>query len=102
MQLVKRIEIFANYVELPKILDSLEHSGVTDHTVIKDVAGKSTRGKVTDDLAMSMLDNVYVIAFFPPEQLPIVEANIGAILNKFGGTCFISEAMELETTKCVG
>ncbi|AFY34577.1 hypothetical protein [Calothrix sp. PCC 7507] len=102
MQSVKRIEIFANYVELPKILESLEYSGVQGHTVIKDVAGKSIRGKITDDLAMTMLDNVYIIAFFPPEQLPVVEVNIKAILNKFGGTCFVSDAMELETTKCVG
>ncbi len=102
MQLVKRAEIFVNYVELPKILEALERAGVPGHTVIKNVAGKGTRGKITDDLAMTMLDNVYVIAFFPPEQLPVVETNIRAILNKFGGTCFVSNAIELETTKCVG
>ncbi|MCM0592646.1 MAG: P-II family nitrogen regulator [Gloeotrichia echinulata IR180] len=102
MQLVKRIEIFANYVELAKILDALEKAGVPDHSVIKDVASKSTRGQITDDLAMTMLDNVYIIAFFSPEKLPLVETYIKQILNKFGGTCFISDAMELETTKCVG
>ncbi|MBE9207191.1 P-II family nitrogen regulator [Nostoc sp. LEGE 06077] len=102
MQAVKRIEIFANYVELGKILESLEKSGVAGHSVVKDVAGKGTRGKVTHDLAMTMLDNVYIIAFFAPEKLPLVESNVRQTLNKFGGVCFISDAMEVETTRCVG
>ncbi|HBR74149.1 MAG TPA: transcriptional regulator [Cyanobacteria bacterium UBA11159] len=102
MQAVKRIEIMANYVELGKILEGLDKAGVPGHTVIRDVAGKGTRGTITDDLAMTMLDNVYVIAFFPPEKLTKVIEVMRQILNKFGGTCFISDAMELRTTKCIG
>jgi nitrogen regulatory protein PII len=102
MRLVKRIEIFANYMELSKILAALEKAGAPGHTVIKDVAGKGTRGAVSDDLAMTMIDNVYVISFFPPEKLPQVEEYVLQVLNKFGGTCFVSDAMELATTKCVG
>jgi nitrogen regulatory protein PII len=102
MQPVKRIEIFANYVELGKILEALEKAGVLGHSVVKDVAGKETRGKVTNDLAMTMLDNVYIIAFFSPEKLPLVESNVRQILSKFGGVGFISDAMEVETTRCVG
>lgn len=102
MQPVKRIEIFANYVELGKILESLEKAGVLGHSVIKDVAGKGTRGKVTNDLAMTMLDNVYIIAFFAPEKLPLVESNVRQTLSRFGGACFISDAVEVETTRCVG
>ncbi|AFZ26801.1 nitrogen regulatory protein PII [Cylindrospermum stagnale PCC 7417] len=101
MRLVKRIEIFANYVELGKILESLEKSGIPGHTVIKNVTGKGRGGTASDDFAMTLLDNIYIIAFFPPEKLPLVEVNIRNTLNKFGGTCFISDAMELETTKCV-
>jgi nitrogen regulatory protein PII len=102
MQSVKRIEIVVNYVELAKILEALEKAGVPGHTVIRNVAGKSRRGNVSDDMAMTMLDNVYVIAFFPPEQMSSVSNYIRPILNKLGGTCFISDAMELFTTKCVG
>ena len=51
---------------------------------------------------MTMLDNVYVIAFFPPEKMTIVSEIMRPLLNKFGGTCFVSDAMELRTTKCVG
>ncbi|WP_017653731.1 P-II family nitrogen regulator [Fortiea contorta] len=102
MHLVKRIEIFINYVELAKILEALEHAGVAGHTVIRNVASQDKGNKLCDDLDVTMLDNVYVIAFFPPEQLSSVETNIRAILNKFGGACFVSDAMELETTKRVG
>ena len=102
MQSVKRIEIVVNYVELAKILEALEKAGVPGHTIIRNVAGKNRRGSVSDDLAMTMLDNVYVIAFFPPEQMSLVATYITPILNKLGGMCFISDAMELLTTRCVG
>jgi len=102
MQPVKRLEIIANSIELAKLLDGLEHAGVPGYTVIRDVAGKSTRGDGAHDLAMTMLDNVYIIAFCPSERLQTVADVIKPILNKFGGTCFISDAVELLTTKCVG
>lgn len=102
MQSVKRIEIFVNYVELAKILEALEKAGVPGHTVIRNVAGKGRRGSFSDDLAMTMLDNVYVIAFFPPEKMSTVANYIRPILNKLGGTCFISDAVELITTRCLG
>ncbi|MEA5573629.1 P-II family nitrogen regulator [Calothrix sp. UHCC 0171] len=99
---VKRMEIIANYVELGKILDGLEKSGIEDYTVIRDVAGKSTREDGKHDLAMTMLDNIYIIAFCKPEKIAIASEAIRAILNKYGGSCFISDAMELRTIKCVG
>lgn len=102
MNTVKRIEIIANYIELERILKGLDKAGVPGYTVIRDVAGKSTRGDGNHDLAMTMLDNVYIVAFFPPENLDAVAGNIRPLLNKFGGTCFISDAMELRTTQCVG
>lgn len=102
MNIVKRIEIIANYTELERILKGLDKAGVPGYTVIRDVAGKSTRGDGSHDLAMTMLDNIYIVAFFPPEKINAVAENIRAILNKFGGSCFISDAMELRTTQCVG
>ncbi|MBE9188490.1 P-II family nitrogen regulator [Microcoleus sp. LEGE 07076] len=101
METVKRIEIIANSVELPKILDGLEKAGVPGYSVIRGVAGKSTKGR-SRDLAMTMLDNIYVLAFCEPDQISAVAENIRPVLNKFGGSCFISDAVELLTTKCVG
>jgi nitrogen regulatory protein PII len=98
---VKRIEIIANYVELGKILEGLDKTGVNGCTVIRDVAGASTRDSGVDDLAMTMLDNVYIIAFCQPEKVTITAEAIRSILNKYGGSCFISDAVELRTTKCI-
>lgn len=97
MHPVKRIEIIANSVELAKIVDGLEKAGVPGHTVIPNVVGKSERGGASDEL----INNVYVIAFCPPEQVkPVVEI-IKPILNKFGGLCFISDGMEIRSVRCV-
>ncbi|NJP09249.1 MAG: P-II family nitrogen regulator [Leptolyngbyaceae cyanobacterium RU_5_1] len=101
MHLVKRIEIVSDSVELAKLLESLDKVGVSSYTVIRNVASKGIRGTAFDDSAVTMLDNVYVIAFCPPEDIkPVVEA-IRPILNKFGGSCWISEVMEIRSTRCV-
>jgi nitrogen regulatory protein PII len=102
MQVVKRLEIIANFVELSRILEILDKAGVPGYTVIRDVAGKSTRSDGRHDLSLTMLDNIYIIAFFPPEKMSTVVEYLRPLLNKFGGTCFISDAMEIVTTQCVG
>ncbi|AFZ31727.1 nitrogen regulatory protein P-II family [Gloeocapsa sp. PCC 7428] len=99
MHLVKRIEIIANSFELGKILEGLDKAGVHGHAVIRNVAGKGLREG--EDLDMTMLDNVYIIAFCKPELLKPVVENIRPILNKFGGTCYITDAMEIRSVKCV-
>lgn len=98
MHLVKKIEIIANSFELGKILDSLEKSGVHGHAVIRNVAGKGLRAG--EDLDMTMLDNVYIIAFCMPEHIKTVAENVRPLLNKFGGTCYISDVMEIRSIKC--
>jgi nitrogen regulatory protein PII len=98
MHLVKKIEIIANSFELGKILDSLDKSGVHGHAVIRNVAGKGLRAG--EDLDMTMLDNVYIIAFCMPEQIKTVVENVRPLLNKFGGTCYISDVMEIRSVKC--
>jgi nitrogen regulatory protein PII len=96
MHSVKRIEIFADSVELTKILKVLEKQGVSSYTVIRNVV----RGSVQGDLDVTM-ENDYVIAFCLPDQTkPIVEA-VRPILNKFGGSCFISDAQEIRSMQCV-
>ncbi|MBP5974569.1 P-II family nitrogen regulator [Brasilonema sp. CT11] len=100
MHLVKRIEIIANSFELGKILDRLDKSGVNGHIVIRNVVGKGLRGRA-EDLDMTMLDNVYILAFCAPDEIKPVVENLKPLLNKFGGTCYISDVMEISSVKCV-
>jgi nitrogen regulatory protein PII len=53
MESVKRVEIIAHSVELGKILDGLDKAGVPGYSVIRDVAGKSTRDHVSRDSSMT-------------------------------------------------
>lgn len=100
MHAVKRIEIIANSFELAKIVDGLNQAKVTGYLVIRNVAGQGFRGE-SEDLDMTMLDNALILAFCVPEQIkPTVEI-IRPILNKFGGTCYISDAMEIRSVRCV-
>lgn len=101
MHLVKKIEIFSDSVELGKIISSLEKSGVSSYTVIRNVAGKGVRGGVFDDSAVTMLDNAYVMAFCSPDIVKAVVETVRPILNKFGGSCFVSDVMEIRSMNCV-
>ena len=42
-----------------------------------------------------MLDNVYIIAFCLPDRIDAVVENVRPLLKKFGGTCYISDVMEV-------
>jgi nitrogen regulatory protein PII len=101
MHLVKKIEIIANSFELKKLLESLERSGVQRHAIIRNVAGKGLRGQGPEDLDYTMLDNVYILAFCTPEQIKPTVERIRPILNKYGGTCYISDVMEVSSLRCV-
>jgi nitrogen regulatory protein PII len=96
MQLVKKIEIIANSFELGKILDKLNKAEVHGHAVIRNVAGSGLR-EGREDLDMTMLDNVYIIAFCLPDRIDAVVENVRPLLNKFGGTCYISDVMEVNS-----
>jgi nitrogen regulatory protein PII len=100
MHLVKRIEIIANSLELGKILDSLNQAGVTSYAVVRNVAGKNL-GNFDDDLDMTMLDNAYIVAFCDPEAIKAVVEHVRPVLNKFGGTCHITDALEVRSMRCV-
>lgn len=100
MHAVKRIEIIANSFELGKILDKLKQAEITGYLVIRNVAGQGLRGG-SEDLDMTMLDNIYIIAFCPPEKIKSTVEGIRPVLNKFGGACYISDAMEVRSVRCV-
>lgn len=100
MHPVKKIEIIANSFELVKMLDALDKSGVHGHAVIRNVAGKGLRG-TTEDLDHTMLDNVYIIAFCAPDLLNQVVDNIRPLLNKFGGTCYVTDTQEIRSVRCI-
>lgn len=100
MHLAKRIEIISDSVELGRILRSLDKAGVSSYTIIRNVAGKGITGRY-EDSAVTDLDNVYVIAFCLPDQVkPLMEV-LRPILNKYGGSCWISDVMEVHSVKCV-
>ena len=98
MHLVKKIEIIANSFELGKILDKLDKSGVKGHAVIRNVASTGLR-EGSEDLDMTMLDNVYILAFCTPDRIDTLVENMRPLLNKFGGTCYVSDVMEVNSTK---
>lgn len=100
MHLAKRIEIVSDSVELGRILRGLDKVSVSTYTIIRNVAGKGITGRF-DDSAVTNLDNVYVIAFCLPDQVKPVMEVLRPILNKFGGSCWISDVMEVRSVKCV-
>ena len=96
MHMVKKIEIIANSFELGKILDKLHKSDVHGHAVIRNVAGTGLR-EGREDLDMTMLDNVYILAFCIPDRIDTVIDNVRPLLDKFGGTCYVSDVMEVNS-----
>lgn len=100
MDEVKRIEIIASSSELGKILNALDATGVRGYAVTRNVTGKGLSGN-TEDLDFTMLDNVYIVVFCNPELLQTLVTNISPLLNKFGGTCYVTDAQEIHSVQRV-
>lgn len=100
MELIAKIEIIANSVELEKIVDGLNNGGVTSFTVIRKAMGSGWRGAVSDDLEASDLNNIYVIAVCPKEQVNKVAELITPTLKKFGGICYVSDVQMIFGDAC--
>ncbi|MCU0524255.1 MAG: P-II family nitrogen regulator [Elainella sp. Prado103] len=95
MRSVKRIEIISDSIEFHKITAALKQAGIARYTVIRNVEGHGIRGTTTTDL--DGMENDYVIAICTPTQLEQAIELIRPILNRFGGVCLISDALEIRS-----
>lgn len=92
MEAVKKIEIVTNSLELPKVLEILEKSGVSGYTVIEDVIGKGKRGRAINDLETRTLSNGYVMSICTEAQEQALIEAIRPVIKKYGGVCIVSDA----------
>lgn len=101
MKPVKRIEIIASSHETSRILERMEKAGAPGYTLIRDVAGKSQWGSVDDDLPVTMLGNSYIISFCAEEKVQGIVDAVKPVLDKYGGVCYVSDAMAVQTNRRV-
>ncbi len=101
MHQVKRIEIISDSIELGKIVEALKKTGVPSYAVIRNVGGKGIKGTTSSDLDMTMVENDYVLAICPPSQVEFIVEELRPILNRYGGICLISDAMEIRSVQCI-
>ncbi|BCL34343.1 P-II family nitrogen regulator [Nostoc sp. MS1] len=92
MEAVKKIEIITNSLELPKVLDILDKTGVSGYTVIETVTGKGDRGRVINDLETHTLTNGYVMSICTEKQEQELVEAIQPVIKKYGGVCIVSDA----------
>jgi nitrogen regulatory protein PII len=103
MHLVKRLEIIVSSREMHKVLEKLDEAGVAGYSVIRDVIGKGDWGAVSDDsdFAATTLSNVYILSFCAEDTVKLALEKVKPVLNKFGGVCYVSDAMEVRSTRCI-
>lgn len=92
MQVVKRIEIITDALEMKAVTGVLEAYGVSGYTIIKDVTGKGERGVQFGDELTDVFKNSYLLTTCPPEQVEEIVEAIRPLLQQRGGVCLISDA----------
>ncbi len=98
MRPVKRLEIIVSSREMQKVLEKLDEAGAPGYSVIRDVVGRSNSGSVSDefDFACTTLSNVYILVFCSDEQITAVREGVRPLLKKFGGVCYVSDAVDIK------
>ncbi len=92
MRPVKRLEIVVETVELPKVIQLLVQAPVSSYTVVKEVVGCAERCMRDGDDLTDVISNVYVLAVCNADQIPSLVDLLRPILQRFGGTCLVSDA----------
>lgn len=92
MQIVKRIEIITDTLEMKEVSTVLESHGIAGYTVIKDVIGKGERGVQSGDDLTDVFKNSYLLTTCTPEQVEEIVEAIRPLLKRRGGVCLISDA----------
>ena len=76
-----------------KLLEQLAAVGVTDYTLVRNVAGKGQRGSRWDDELTDVFTNVYLIVACDDAFLWEVVNAVRPALARYGGMCLVSDAM---------
>jgi hypothetical protein len=99
MHTVSRLEIMGDSGELHKITKILNRTNGVTYTVIRNVTSHGVCGEA--DQSGVALENDYIIAFCPTDRAKPLLEQLQPVLNRFGGACFMSEATEVKSMRCV-
>jgi nitrogen regulatory protein PII len=99
MHSVKRLEIISTSLQLEKLIKKLDAAGVPGYSVIRNVVGRGHDGEVStdSDFASTTLSNIYIVSFCSDEQVNSVLSNIQPILKRYGGVCYVSDAVKISS-----
>ena len=92
MRPVKRLEIVAATVDVPKVLKLLEELKVSGYTLIRDAEGMGDRGRRLADDMTDVFSNSYILVACSEELAVKVAKRVQPILERFGGVCLVSDA----------
>jgi nitrogen regulatory protein PII len=98
MHAVKRLEIIAASLELEKLIAKLDAAGVPGYSIIRNVVGRGSDGgdvSTDSDFASTPLSNIYIVSFCSEEQVNSVLTSIQPLLNRYGGVCYVSDAVKV-------
>ena len=92
MEAVKRLEIIADSVELPHLVEIVERAGASGYTIIRDVQGKGERGLRSNDTVTDVFKNIYLLVACPPDVADRIVQQVRPVLKHYGGVCLITDA----------
>ncbi len=99
MHSVKRLEIISTSLQLENLLKKLNAAEVPGYSVIRNVVGRGHDGEVStdSDFASTTLSNIYIVSFCSEAQVDSVLLSIQPILKRYGGVCYVSDAIKISS-----
>jgi nitrogen regulatory protein PII len=97
MHSVKRLEIISTSLQLENLLKKLDAAKVPGYSVIHNVVGRGHDSEVStdSDFASTTLSNIYIVSFCSDDQVKSVLSKIQPILKRYGGVCYVSDALKI-------
>lgn len=100
MHAVTRMEIMCDGGESQKITQILDRIQGVTYSIFRNVSSHGVCGEFLEDSGITS-ENSYILAFCLPDAVKPLLEEMQPILNKFGGACFISDAQEVKSMRCI-
>lgn len=91
----KKVEIVIESIKTKKIISILEELKIEGYTILRDAIGAGSHGKYDAEELTDVFKNTYFIIVCPEAKAYDLIQEIGSILKKYGGICYMSDVQRV-------
>ncbi|MFP4332702.1 MAG: P-II family nitrogen regulator [Campylobacterales bacterium] len=93
---MKKVEIIFEAVYLTRLLELFKRHNIKGYTLIREIEGCGAHGLMSADVGFDVSSNDYLYTVCENDKFEEMKEEIRSFTHKYGGKCFVTDAMMLK------